>query len=114
MALGKKLSPSLFVLARMDLKHLPEGSRLKKMVTGVADVLQDVSGPAETTGVIDGRQGGQGAATDFFVLRLPPSAASSCLPLCSWRATLSLHRSAGSRWWTYRRSPAVGCLVAPS
>ena len=29
-ALGKKLSLSLFVLARMDLKRLPEGNRSKR------------------------------------------------------------------------------------
>ena len=33
-ALGKKLSLSLFVLARMDLKRLPEGNRLKRWKPG--------------------------------------------------------------------------------
>ena len=33
-AFGKKLSLSLFVLASMDLKHLPEGNRLKRWKPG--------------------------------------------------------------------------------
>ena len=33
-AFGKKLSLSLFVLARMDLKRLPEGNKLKRWKPG--------------------------------------------------------------------------------
>lgn len=29
-------------------------------------------------------------------------------------ADISLHMSAGSQWWSCRRSPAAGCLVIPS
>ena len=52
-ALGKKLFLSLFVLARMGLKRLPEDNRLKRWRPG-GWCHQGVSGPAETAGVVDG------------------------------------------------------------
>ena len=107
-ALGKKLSLRLFVLVRMDLKRLPEGNRLKRWKPGwVVSFKMFLA-------LLRQWELWQMAVDDFFVRYLPPSVFSSCLPLCSWSATQSQHRSAGSRWWNGIRSPVAECLVAPS
>ncbi len=59
MAWGKKLLLSLSVFAIMLLKRLPDGSEMKKMVTGVIRVLDDFSSSAFAAFEVDVLQRGE-------------------------------------------------------
>ena len=110
-SLGKKLSLSLFVLAHMDLKRLPEGNRLKRWKPD-GWCPSRCFWPCWDNGSYRWQSRKAEGSRWFFVWCLLPFAFSSCWPPCSWSATL--RRSAGSRWWKGRRSLAAECLVAPS
>ncbi len=96
MAWGKKLFLSLSVFAIMLLKRLPDGSKQKKMVTGVSWIFEDFSSSAFTAFDVDGLQRGRADLEMRSAKRT-----TLCRALQSWFVALLYHteifRSAAAR-----------------